>query len=167
MNELEKLVNWFKDNVDIVQFTPETRAQTKTIQDITDWLSVLSFEIKKDYPFVSDRLFALKNKLFMKDDFVNAGVFGRISELLLFLQNSYGKQEQSYWECVHQAFRGEVKDKFLQGHYSDATFSASKILMNRLKSIYKEITPDWHDMDGNNLVEHLFPDQNPRILFSD
>lgn len=167
MDELEKLAKWFKEAGNTVRFTPETRAQNKTIQNITDWLAVVSFEIKKDYPLVSDRLFTLKNKLFMKGNFINAGTFGRISELLIFLQNSYGKQEQSYWECVHPSFRGTVKDKFMQGHYSDATFSASKILMNRLKLIYKEITPDWHDMDGNQLVEHLFSEQKPKIVFSD
>ena len=167
MNELEKLVNWFNDGGNSVRFTPLTQSPSKTVQDITDALAVLSFNIKKDHPLLSERLFTLKNRLFMSGNFVNVSTFSRISEILLFLQNSHGKQEQSYWECVHHSFRGEVKDKFLQGHYSDATFSASKILMNRLKSIYKEITPDWHDMDGNQLVEHLFPDQNPRILFSD
>ena len=39
--------------------------------------------------------------------------------------------------------------------------------MNRLKLIYKEITPDWHDIDGNQLVEHLFSEQKPKIVFSD
>ena len=95
MDELEKLAKWFKEAGNTVRFTPETRAQNKTIQNITDWLAVVSFEIKKDYPLVSDRLFTLKNKLFMKGNFINAGTFGRISELLIFLQNSYGKQEQS------------------------------------------------------------------------
>ena len=167
MDELEKLSKWFKDAENTVRFTPMTQSPGKTVQNITDALAILSFNIKKDYPLLSERLFTLKNRLFMTNNFVNVSAFGRISEILIFLQNSYGKQEQSYWECVHDAFRGAVKDKFMQGHYSDATFSASKILMNRLKLIYKEITPDWRDMDGNQLVEHLFSEQNPRILFGD
>lgn len=167
MDELEKLSKMFKEAENTVRFIPMTQSPGKTVQDITDALVILSFNIKKDYPLLSERLFTLKNRLFMKNNFVNVSTFGRISEILIFLLNSYGKQEQSYWECVHHAFRGAVKDKFMQGHYSDATFSASKILMNRLKLIYKEITPDWHDMDGNQLVEHLFSEQKPRILFGD
>ena len=167
MDELEKLAKWFKEAGNTVRFTPLTQSPGKTVRDITDALAILSFNIKKDYPLLSERLFTLKNRLFMTNNFVNVSAFGRISEILIFLQNSHGKQEQSYWECVHPAFRGAVKDKFMQGHYSDATFSASKILMNRLKLIYKEITPDWHDMDGNQLVEHLFSEQKPKIVFSD
>ena len=149
MNELEKLLKWFNDNANIIRFTPETHACSKTIHDITDWLAVLSFEIKKDYPFYSERLFILKNKLFMKNNFVNVSIFGRISEILMFLKYAYSHQDKDMWSCVHHAFHRRIKDKFLQGNYADATFSASKILMNRLIDIYKKVEPDGPDIEGS------------------
>lgn len=167
MDELEKLLKWFNDNANIIRFTPETYSDDRTIHDITDWLAVLSFEIKKDYPFYSERLFTLKNNLFMKNNFVNVANFGRISEILIFLKHTYGQKDQEMWACVHHAFHGRIKDKFLQGNYADAIFSASKILMNRLIDIYKKMEPDGPDIDGSKLVENLFSEKNPKIIFSD
>ena len=89
MNELEKLLKWFNDAGNTVRFTSETRAQDKTIQDITDWLAVVSFEIKKDYPLISDRLFVLKNKLFMKGNFVNVRNSYRSSKRTRHLSAGY------------------------------------------------------------------------------
>ena len=103
----------------------------------------------------------------MKNNFVNVSIFGRISEILMFLKYAYSHQDEDMWSCVHHAFHGRIKDKFLQGNYADATFSASKILMNRLIDIYKKVEPDGPDIEGSKLVENLFSEKNPKIIFSD
>lgn len=95
MNELEKLLKWFNDAGNTVRFTPLTQSPGKTVRDITDALAILSFNIKKDYPLLSERLFTLKNRLFMTNNFVNVSAFGRISEILIFLQTPMASRNKA------------------------------------------------------------------------
>lgn len=62
------------------------------------------------------------------------------------------------------SFIRKQKEKFLHGFYSDAVFTATKILMQRLKVIHREIDSTGCDIDGLDLVGKLFPNDNPKIF---
>ena len=167
MEELNNLLNWFEKNQSVLRFSCQTPSSKKQVQDVTDWLSKLSFAIEKDFPFCAKRLFALKNKLFLDGNIVNVAIYGRIAESLLFLKDAIEKKEIGAWKYMHQELAGDIKKRFLLGFYSDAVFAATKILMLRLKEIYRKTAEDVIDLDGVALIEKLLPKEAPKVFFSE
>ena len=88
----------------------------------------------------------------MSSGFINVATFGRLSELLSAIKIILTKRECTQWKYIHYVFHKETKEKFLHGFYSDAVFTATKILMH---------------IDGLDLVGKLFPNDNPKIFFTE
>lgn len=167
MEELTKLLDWFERNRSVLRFSCHTTSSKGQVQDITDWLSKLSFAIEKDFPFCAKRLFDLKNKLFLDGNIINVAIYGRIAESLLFLKDAIENKEIGVWKYIHPNLADDVKKRFQQGFYSDAVFAATKILMLRLKEIYRNCSTEVYDIDGAALIEKLLPREAPKILFSE
>lgn len=165
MENLKALIDWFERNGNVVRFQPLTPLPRKQFLEISDRLSKFSFSIQKDFPEFSERLFSLKNKLSLDSGLVNVAVFGRIAEALSFLCILLSDKKYSQWKYIHKDLHGETKEKFISEFYPEAVFTATNILMQRLKNIHKQIDPHCPDIDGSDLIGKLFPNDAPKILF--
>lgn len=167
MNDIEELIKWFEKNNSVVRYFPQTTMSRENTSEIGDKILTISFFLKNDFPEFSERIVCLKNKLVLPSGFIDPSIFGRISELLKFIKIILEKREYSQWKYIHNAFHGGVKEKFLHGFYTDAVFTATKILIERLKIIHKNIYPNDDEIDGSNLVGKIFSKDKQNIIFSE
>lgn len=165
MDILDELIDFFEKNDDSALFQSRAKYSIQNIVEITERISKLSIAIKKDFPEYSARLLFLKDNLFMPSGYIHIRNFGRLAEALYFLKVLLERKEDNQWKYIHQEFYGDVKEKFLHGFYLDANFTATNILMQRLKNIHKQIDPRCPDIDGSDLIGKLFPNDAPKILF--
>lgn len=167
MEDIDKLIDWFERNGNVVRFQPQTTLPREQFLKINDRISNIYFYIKNDFPEYAERIIFLKNTLVLSSGFINVATFGRLSELLSAIKIILTKRECTQWKYIHYVFHKETKEKFLHGFYSDAVFTATKILMQRLKVIHREIDSTGCDIDGLDLVGKLFPNDNPKIFFTE
>lgn len=168
MKELDELIFWFKTEGRSIRFKVETTANIYTIQSVTSSLTKISSKIQQDFPFYAQRLSELKQCLFLTNSLVNVAVFGRILELLILLKSSMEQKNDDHWKYIHPVLlQGQTKEKFQHGFYSDAVFTATKMLMSRLKTIFHDVDPQAKELDGSPLIENLMSEKSPKIMFSE
>lgn len=163
MEDLEWLLNWFKNNANNIRYNPGTTLPRSQFHDVLDRISRFYNIIKNDLPEYAERLFDLKNKLQMSNGYLNICIFSRISESLIVIKMLLDGAKINKWNYIHDSFKNNVKRKFVLGFYKEAIDEATNILMNRLKVIDNITSGKNVDIDGMNLVEKLFPDNNPTI----
>lgn len=166
MQNLEWLLAWFKQNESIVKFQPMTHLSNNQLVEVRDRLSKLYFSIKNEFPEYAERLFVLKNSLDIAGGMVNVATFSRISEALVMIDILIKNAKISKWTYIHKKFQYTVRGLFLQGFYKSSLDEASQMLMARLKEINNFISNSEIDIDGIHLVERLFPEKDPKILFN-
>ena len=168
MKELDELLQYFKSNEKNIKFISNTTEYHSLARNILDKIMKLSLLIQQDFPFISNRLMSLKNELFSSTCCVDVVIFGRILELLIILKNNIEQQNNNRWKYIHPVLlQGQTKEKFQHGFYSDAVFTATKILMSRLKAMLHEADPQAKELDGSPLIENLMSEKAPKIMFSE
>lgn len=168
MKDLDNVIYWFEQTKNIIRFKVGTTANIQTIQSVISGLTKISSDLQQDFPFYAKRISELKQHLFMPNSLINVAVFGRIFELLIILKNNIEHQNNNRWKYIHPVLlQGQTKEKFQHGFYSDAVFTATKILMSRLKAMLHEADPQAKELDGSPLIENLMSEKAPKIMFSE
>lgn len=129
-------------------------------------ITKLSEEIKNEEPFFSNELFCIKDYLF-SNSFINSTAFGKLVEITNYLIYKQNNPQADIWFSIHPRILDSTKKLFLDGHYSNATETAFKEIIVRLKKIYAQIKPSEKVPDGDSVITHVFSPNNPLLKICD
>ena len=127
----------------------------------------ISQDITREYPFFSDELFTLKDRLFTGYGFTNPAIWGRIFEILIALLKADTQPANHVWGLIHPRIEKVSKRLYLDGHYSDAACDAFIEINSRVKNIFKKVKPGEKIPDGVSVMTCLFSANEPIVEFCD
>ncbi len=168
-NELAIIQDWINDkerqlcsNVQIVIYLIEHSRIIGTLQKIATG-------IQHEYPFYSQELLSIGNKLFYNSSFgygtffMNAVVFG---ELYIIIKHiSIEPINQRMWQDIHPIISKVSKDIFCDGHYPAAAEAAIKEVEAQMRILFKQYKPTATlPRDAANLIEALLSDNGVHIF---
>lgn len=166
MSEINNIYNWLKRIGPSLQYGCYTAISYPYTREIEDALTRITVKINNTFPEYSQRISILKRNLFMDNLVINICLFCQLTECIHFLILAIEKDKKNdQWRYIHKKFHNDVMNKFLHGFYSDAVFTATNILMERLKTINHQLDPSCPDIDGSDIIGKLFSNHNPKILF--
>ena len=134
---------------------------------ITEKIKLVSENIKKEFPYFSNRLNSLLNTLFQNDFnglYMNSYVFGQIYEIFLALSNI---STFDFWSLIHPRISEISKSLYLNGHYANAAEDAFIEINVRVKGLFKIINPNDKVPDGDGAMTTVFSPNNPLVEFCD
>lgn len=93
-----------------------------------------------------------------------SGLIGRLREKKDDLDHPISIAPTTYFDRLnlHPRIAEVSRELFLDGHWWEGVFAASKALVNYVKE-----RSGRHDLDGTNLVRTVFSKNNPVLLFND
>lgn len=137
---------------------------------IKDGLLLIAREVEKDYSYISSRLQTLRNVLFLP---INSGytfecaTLGQVVELLDFLIHEAESPEQDIWSLIHPQIQQSSKQLYLNGHFTNAATDAFIEINERLKNIFKQLSPNTAIPDGAALMNTIFSVNRPILKLCD
>ena len=138
------------------------------ITAIKNGLIRISEDISKEYPFFSNELFALKDKLFVGYGTINPWIFGQIFEILKILSNKSTTQNNNPWDLIHPRIIQVSRQLYLDGHYANAACDAFIEINNRAKQLYMQKYPeDTNCPDGASLMQKVLSEKDPVLKIAD
>ena len=160
------LLDWFtktNQNPNILSLN----ASPQKITVIKNNLILLSNELIKSEPFYSERLFSLKDSLFVNYGRINPFTFGQIYEILQYLNYTKTNSSSDIWHLLHPQIIAVSQDRFLDGYYAEAAENAFKEINSRVKKLYHILSPTTPILDGKNLMNRVFSPDNPMLELCD
>ncbi|MCL2717631.1 MAG: TIGR02391 family protein [Lachnospiraceae bacterium] len=139
---------------------------TVSIKNAKNDLINLSIGIKNTYPFYSNEIFSLKDKLFYQTGYINPVAYGKI--LIIIKALHYDINENShlgFWAYIHPIIIKVSQQLYLDTHYSKAVQAAFVEINARVKRIRIKI--DGTELDGPSLMMNTFNETNPKLSFRD
>ncbi len=140
------------------------------VMKIKDSLFLISGDVEKRYPYISSRLQTLRNELFLP---MNPGytfecaTVGQMVELLDFLIHEAETLEQDIWSLIHPRIQQSSKQLYLNGHCTNAATDAFIEINERLKNIFKQLSPNTSIPDGAALMNTIFSINRPILKLCD
>lgn len=135
------------------------------IIDIKNDIINLSNDLKKEEPFYSDELFSIKDGLLF-NHFLNAPIFGRLTEILRYIDYKYKNVREDVWGLIHQRVQKVAKQLYLDNHYADAVEDAFKEIAFRVRKLFLIVRPNQQPPTGDyTLMTTVFSENNPIIQF--
>lgn len=162
--KVENLMNWFL----MIANDPNSQLQPfhqKSIIDTKNSLSLLSFDLQKEYSHHSSELFRLKDSLFYSNGVINLFILGEVIAILRIVNAEMTKQTVGFWNLIHPKILAVSKQLFIEGHNSEAVEDAFKEINSRTKAIFKQKRPSEQVPDGQQLMTTVFSEKNPIVQF--
>ena len=131
--------------------------------NIAKRIKMVSENIKKEFPYFSERLISSLDNLFGNTRgglCLNLCAFGQIYEIFLTLKNI---NNFDVWNLMHPMISEVSKSLYLDGHYAEASLKAFVAINQRMKEIHKIQCPQEDELDGVALMNTMFSDKNPKI----
>ena len=124
---------------------------------IVNSLIEISFDVKQDFPEISNDLFTLKDHLFYPNSTINPVVAGEVLEALSVLVRHEANSLNSYWNSIHPQIIHISRKLYEDGHFADAAVDAFIEINDRVKQIYKQLSPNADKIpDGQALMNKVF-----------
>ena len=134
-----------------LQFEPQ--AQRK----LTNELIFVSQDVETSHPFISHVIFTLKDHLFSQNWTLNPVVLGELLEALDILLHEEKDAQTTFWSCIHPRICLVSKKLYEDGHYADSAVDAFIEINDRVKQIYKRLSPNPDkSLDGQALMNKVF-----------
>lgn len=131
---IQHLLNWMT-NLDSQYNWPSLQISPNDITNVKNTLIHISQDIAREYPFFSNELFTLKDRLFIGYGFTNPAIWGRIFEILIALLKADTQPANHVWGLIHPRIEKVSKRLYLDGHYSDAACDAFIEINDRVKKL--------------------------------
>lgn len=125
----------------------------------------ISYDIKKDFPFFSEKLFLLKDNLLCIHNNINYLVWGEIIAILQALLNLGKTNNYDIWGLIHPRIKSVSKKLFEDGHYANAAEDAFVEINDRVKKLFRIVNPNQKVPDGHTAMNTVFSDNNPLVEF--
>lgn len=113
---IQHLLNWMT-NLDSQYNWPSLQISPNDITNVKNTLIHISQDIAREYPFFSNELFTLKDRLFIGYGFTNPAIWGRIFEILIALLKADTQSANHVWGLIHPRIEKVSKRLYLDGHY--------------------------------------------------
>lgn len=137
------------------------------ILNINNKLFEIIYDIRQEFPFFSQELTAIKDKLFTNNK-INPTVCGQGIEILRVLQNVGNQEKTDIWQLVHPRIISVSKKLFEDGHYANAAADAFIEINDRVKKLFTKVKPNEIKIpDGQSLMTTVFSENKPLIEFCD
>ena len=134
-----------------------------TITKIQNDLISISYDIRNEFPFLSQELFFIKDGLFL-NGIINPTACGQAIEILRILQNAGNQEKNSIWYLIHPRIISVSKKLFEDGHYANAAADAFIEINDRVKKLFTKVKPDETIIpDGQSLMTTVFSENKPLI----
>ena len=135
------------------------------MQKIKNDIINFSILIKGLFPFQSNLIFNTKDDLFYGYNYINLFALGLINSQIKYIRWAIkNNQIENEWIYIHDLIKVSSKKKFTDVYYTDAAFSSCKEVLDRIRSIYINMTPNGDDLDDAALVCHMFSPKNPKLV---
>ena len=136
--------------------------------DIVNNLIEISFDIKKDFPEISNDLFTLKDHLFYPNFTINPVAAGEVLEALSVLSRHESNSLDSCWNSIHPQIIHTSRRLYEDGHFANAAADAFIEINDRVKQIYKKLTPTADKIpDGQALMNKVFSKEDALLDICD
>lgn len=137
------------------------------ILNINNKLFEIIYDIRQEFPFFSQELTAIKDKLFTNNK-INPTVCGQGIEILRVLQNAGNQEKTDIWQLVHPRIISVSKKLFEDGHYTNAAADAFIEINDRVKKLFTKVKSNEIKIpDGQSLMTTVFSENKPLIDFCD
>lgn len=163
---IQHLLNWMT-NLDSQDNWSSLRISPSDITNVKNTLIHISQDIAREYPFFSDELFTLKDRLFIGYGFTNPAIWGRIFEILIALLKADTQPATHVWGLIHPRIEKVSKRLYLDGHYSDAACDAFIEINDRVKKLFSIVHPQEKTPDGDTAMKTVFSAKSPIIEICD
>lgn len=137
----------------------------ENISRIKNYMIEISYDIKKDFPFFSEKLFLLKDDLLCIHNNINYFVWGEIIAILQALRNFGKTNNYDIWGLIHPRIKSVSKKLFEDGHYANAAEDAFVEINDRVKKLFRIVNPNQKVPDGHTAMNTVFSDNNPLVEF--
>lgn len=133
------------------------------ILNINNKLFEIIYDIRQEFPFFSQELTAIKDKLFTNNK-INTTVCGQGIEILRVLQNVGNQEKTDIWHLIHPKIISVSKNLFEDGHYANAAADAFIEINDRVRKLFLKVKPDETRIpDGHALMTTVFSENKPLI----
>lgn len=108
-------------------------------------LQIISIGVQHEYPFYSQELLAIRDKLFIASPFaygafsINIAVFGQLYIIIKHVRIEMINQR--VWQDIHPNISKVSKDLFCDGHFSAAAEIAIKEVETQMRTLFKQYNP--------------------------
>lgn len=138
------------------------------IQNIKNGLIKISHDIERENPYFSQRLFEMKDLMFVGYGTINPVVFGQVIEILQSLLKADNSKGQGVWSLIHPKIVTVSQKLFEDGHYANAAEDAFIEINDRVKKLFVKISPNATKVpDGHAAMNTVFSDNTPLVEFCD
>jgi len=125
----------------------------------------LSNDIKKIEPYFSNELFIIKDNLF-SNYFLIAPIFGRLTEILRYLDYKFKTQKEDMWTLIHPRILQVAKQLYLDNHFSDAVEDSFKEIAARVRKLFSIVRPEQQPPTSEyTLMTTVFSENSPLLKF--
>lgn len=163
-NELAYIQDWINakdrqlcENTPIVLW-PDERSQ------VNRNLQVISNGIQHEYPFYSQELLVIRDKLFTVSSFaygafsINIAVLGQLYVIIKHIRIEMLNQRM--WQDIHPNISRVSKDLFCDGYFAAAAEIAIKEIETQMRTIFKQYNPTaFAPKDAASLIGALLSDK--------
>ena len=140
------------------------------VMRIKDDIQSIAADVKKDYPYISSRLEALRNELFLSIPpgyTLECVTIGQVVEILDYLLHESEAPDQDMWSLIHPRIIKSSKDLFLDGHWTNAATDAFVEINTRVKNLFKIVSPNANVPDGVTAMTTVFSINKPLLKIGD
>jgi hypothetical protein len=132
------------------------------IQNIKNGLIRISHDIEREFPYFSQELFEMKDRMFVGYGTINPVVFGQVIEILKSLQQADNSKRPGVWDLIHPKIVAVSRKLFEDGHYANAAEDAFVEINDRVKKLFLKVNPTAPKVpDGHTVMNMVFSDNNP------
>lgn len=167
INRVKTVYGWLinignNPNSTILPFAPSD------IQNVKNGLIKISYDIERDFPFFSQELFEMKDRIFVGYGTINAFVLGQVIEIMKSLQQANNTKGSGVWDLIHPKIVAVSQKLFEDGHYANAAEDAFVEINDRVKKLFLKINPTATKIpDGYTAMNTVFSDNTPMVEFCD
>ena len=138
------------------------------IQNVKNGLIKISHDIERDFPFFSQELFEMKDRIFVGYGTINLFVLGQVIEIMKSLQQADNMKESGVWDLIHPKIVAVSQKLFKDGHYANAAEDAFIEINDRVKKLFFFFYPTAPKVpDGHAAMSMVFSDNVPLVEFCD
>ena len=138
------------------------------IQNIKNGLIKISHDIEREFPYFSQELFEMKDRMFVGYGTINPVVFGQAIEILKSLHQADNTKGSRVWDLIHPKIVAVSQKLFEDGHYANAAEDAFIEINDRVKKLFMKVNPTASKVpDGHAAMSTVFSDNTPLIEFCD
>ena len=165
---LEMIHSTRKQLIDAVALLQRNRVvlTPDAVMRLKDNIWIIAGNFAKKYPYISSRLQILRKELFLP---LSAGysveciTIGQVIELLDYLLHEAETPEQDTWSLIHPRIVKSSQKLYLDGSYTNAATDAFIEINERIKNIYRVVSPGTVVPDGTSLMTTVFSPNKPLL----